>query len=172
MKKIMLVVSLIALVSAVSFIEPTNVLTIDDVKEELEVNEIPKFYFEGEILDLKTKKEIKDIKVKYITYDKQIDIYAKIKLQGTSSLRYEKKNYTITFYEDDSYENKKDIDFNFGWGSQNKYCLKANWVDKTHARNIVTANIAADVQNKYKVLEMTPHKGTIDGEPVEIYIKK
>ena len=70
----MLVVSLIALVSAISFIEPTNVLTIDDVKEELEVNEIPKFYFEGEILDLKTKKEIRDIKVKYITYDKQIDI--------------------------------------------------------------------------------------------------
>lgn len=170
MKKIMLVISLIVLVSAISFIEPTNVLTIDDVKEELEVNDIPKFYFEGEILDLKSKNEIRDIKVKYVTYDKNIDVYAKIKLQGTSSIRYEKKNYTITFYEDDTYEEKKNLDFNFGWGSQNKYCLKANWIDKTHSRNIVTASIAASVQKKYNVLSDTPHNGTIDGEPVEIYL--
>ena len=143
-------------------------MTIDDVKNELEVNEIPKFYFEGEILDLKDKKTEREIKVKYVTYDKSVDYYAKIKLQGTSSLNYEKKNYTITFYSDNNYENKKKIDF--GWGEQNKYCLKANWVDKTHSRNIVTASIAANAQSKYNVLTNTPHNGTIDGEPVEIYL--
>ncbi len=170
MKRIMIVLSLIVLVSAVSFIEPTNILTIDDVKEELEANEIPKFYFEGEILNLKTKKELRDIKVKYESYNKTIEAYAKIKLQGTSSLNYEKKNYTITFYEDESYEDERSIDFKFGWGTQSKYCLKANWVDKTHARNIVTANIAASAQAKYNVFSDTPHNGTIDGEPVEVYL--
>lgn len=56
-----------------------------------------------------------------------------------------------------------------GWGYQNKYCLKANWIDKTHARNIVTAQIISQVQEKYGLFNDTPANGVIDGFPVEIY---
>ena len=66
---------------------------------------------------------------------------------------------------------KKKLMLDLDGGEQSKYCLKANWIDKTHARNIVSARIAANVQKKYgNAFENTPHNGTIDGFPVEIYI--
>lgn len=56
-----------------------------------------------------------------------------LKWQGSSSLAYEKKNYTIKF--DNAFEAVE------GWGEQNKYCLKANWIDHSHSRNIVSAKL-------------------------------
>ena len=131
---------------------------------------IPTVYFEGDIYGIKDKKEIRKIKIKYEDKNKKLkhETYAALKLQGTSSLNYEKKNYNITLYKDEEHTEKNKIDF--GWGAQSKYCLKANWIDKTHARNIVTANLAADIQKEYGLFENTPHNGTIDGYPVEIYI--
>lgn len=164
----MILLSIVAFVPAIMYIEPTNILTIDDVAEEIRATELPKIYFDGEISDLKNKKEERKISVKYESFNKTIEAFAKIKLQGTSSLNYEKKNYTITFYKDVDFDNKFEIDF--GWGKQSKYCLKANWIDKTHARNIVTARIASTVQNKYGLFNNTPHNGTVDGTPIEVYL--
>lgn len=129
--------------------------------------ELPKLYFEGDIKSLKTKKEENKISVTYESNDLNFKGYAKIKLQGSSSLNYSKKNYTIKFYKDKDLDKKLEIDF--GWGKQNKYCLKANWIDKTHSRNIVTANIVSDIQKKYNLLNDTPNYGEIDGTPIEIY---
>ena len=56
-----------------------------------------------------------------------------------------------------------------GWGDQNKYCLKANWIDRTHARNVVTAKLASQVQEKYGLLTQAPCNGLVDGFPIEIY---
>ena len=61
---------------------------------------------------------------------------SKVKVQGASSQAYPKKNYTLTF------ENK----FNAGWGLQKKYVIKANWVDFSHARNVVCAKLWGDVR--------------------------
>ena len=129
---------------------------------------IPKVYFYGNISEMYDKKDERKIKLKYESNDINFESYASIKIQGSSSLRYEKKNYTIKLYDDEILENKKTIDF--GWGEQSKYCLKANWIDKTHARNVVTAKLVGEVQKKYSVFENTPNNGAIDGFPVEIYI--
>ncbi|MDD5979971.1 MAG: CotH kinase family protein [bacterium] len=129
---------------------------------------LPKVYFKGNIENMLTKEDERVIELEYVDGDKTFKSYAKIKIQGTSSLSYAKKNYTIKLYNDKNLEEKKKIDV--GWGEQNKYCLKANWIDKTHARNIVTAELAAEIQKKYNLFMDTPHNGTIDGYPVEIYI--
>ena len=131
---------------------------------------IPKVYLEGDINNMTTKKDEREVLLKYKSSDVNFEKYIKIKIQGTSSIAFEKKNYTINFYKDNSYEQKEKVDVNFGWGEQSKYCLKANWIDKTHARNIVAARITAKVQEKYGLFTDTPHNGTIDGFPVEMYI--
>ena len=124
--------------------------------------------YSDDLLNLSDKQQNAETTIKINDGDKQL--YAKMKLQGTSSLSYPKKNYTITFYEDDLYTKKLNIDVNKGWGSQNKYCLKANWIDSTQARNIVSARLAAEMQDKYGLFTDTPNNGLIDGFFVELYV--
>jgi len=98
-----------------------------------------------------------------------ISSYIKIKVQGSTSAEYPKKNYTIKLYKDSNYSEKQKVDM--GWGNFNKYCLKANWIDdKTHSRNIVTAKLAAKMQNMFGLFTDTPNNGLIDGFPIEIYL--
>lgn len=61
---------------------------------------------------------------------------AKVKVQGSSSQAYPKKNYTLTF--------ERPVDF--GWGAHTKYVIKANWIDYSHARNVVCARLWGDVR--------------------------
>ena len=131
---------------------------------------IPKVFFEGDISNMTDKKDERNILLKYKSDDLNFEKYTKIKIQGSSSLAYKKKNYTINFYENDKYEKKSKVDLKKGWGSQSKYNLKANWIDKTHSRNIVSARIAGKVQKKYGVLNDLPNNGSIDGFPIEVYI--
>ena len=133
----------------------------------------PKLYFTGDMSKItdpaqKDKKIECSIDFEYRSRGQIVNGAAKIKIQGTSSTQYAKKNYTINFYEDSTYGSKKKI--NVGWGAQSKYCLKANWIDKTHSRNVVTAKLAAQMQSKYGLFTNAPHSGTVDGFPVEIYI--
>ena len=133
----------------------------------------PKLYFTGDMSKItdpkQTSKKIEcDINFEYRSRGQIVNGAAKIKIQGTSSTQYAKKNYTINFYEDSTYGSKKKI--NVGWGAQSKYCLKANWIDKTHSRNVVTAKLGAQMQAKYGLFTNAPHNGTVDGFPVEIYI--
>ena len=113
---------------------------------------------------------------------------AKVKVQGASSQGYPKKNYTLTF-------EKK---FDAGWGYHDKYVIKANWIDFSHARNVVCAKLWGDVrktaiksddlvtdqtgnyitdQNGNKILtEADPmlsvglNMGAIDGFPIAVVI--
>ncbi len=133
----------------------------------------PKLYFTGDMseitrYDQTSKNIVCDIDVEYRSKDQIVNRSAQIKIQGTSSTQWRKKNYTITFFEDDSYENKMGIDV--GWGEQSKYCLKANWIDKTHSRNVVTAKLAGEMQKKYNLFNTAPNAGAVDGFPVEVYI--
>lgn len=133
----------------------------------------PKLYFTGDMSKItdpnqRDKKIECEITFEYRSREQIKTGAAKIKIQGSSSTQYAKKNYTINFYKDANYSSKQKIDV--GWGAQSKYCLKANWIDKTHSRNVVTAGLAAKVQAKYGLFTQAPHSGTIDGFPVEIYI--
>lgn len=139
----------------------------ESTTEELVAKEPPKVSFEGNISNMETKSDVRKIKLKYESKDLNFEAYTTIKIQGTSSLTYDKKNYTITLFEDENYENKMNVDVGFGLAS--KYCLKANWIDKTHARNIVTARLARAIQRKYNLFLDTPNNGVIDGFPIEVY---
>ena len=132
--------------------------------------EILKVYFEGDISNMTDKKDERNILLKYKSNDLNFEKYTKIKVQGSSSLVYEKKNYTINFYENNSFEKKSKVDMQKGWGEQSKYNLKANWIDKTHSRNVVSARLMGKIQEKYGVLNDLPNHGSIDGFPVEVYI--
>ena len=130
--------------------------------------EIPKLFLTGDISDMSDKSDKRKVLFHYENDNNNIDGYAKIKLQGSASLNFEKKNYTIDLYEDDNYKNKNNV--HFGWGEHDKYTLKANWIDKTHSRNIVTANLAAELNEKYGLFSSTPNHGEIDGYPIEVYV--
>ena len=131
---------------------------------------LPKVMLTGDILDIDKKNTVKNIELEYIENGKRkFKTSATIKWQGNSTLKYEKKNYTINLY-DENYENKNKIDIDKGWGKQSKYCLKANYIDSIQARNIVSARLVAQMQDKYNLYQNTPNNGMIDGFPVEVYI--
>ena len=86
-----------------------------------------------------------------------------IKPQGTSSLAYDKKNFTIGM----KYEA---VELNPNWGEQAEYCLKANYIDPTQAGNVVSAKLAAQMNAAYGLYEETPNHGLIDGFPVWVIL--
>lgn len=102
---------------------------------------------------------------------------ATMKWQGSSSIYFPKKNYTINF--DKKFNPKiwntdgiqKD---SVGWGSQKKFCLKANYIDASAARNIICAKIWGQmVKSRDHVmpqLQDLPNGGAIDGFPMMLAI--
>ena len=94
---------------------------------------LPKLHLKGDISQML---EESDERIVAFTYEDNFGItdgYLKMTIQDTSGLDSEKKNYTINLYRDQACAEKLALDL--GWGAESKYCLKANWNDKTHARN-------------------------------------
>ena len=89
-----------------------------------------------------------------------------LKWQGSSSLAYEKKNYTIKF--------GTALEVVEGWGAQTKYCLKANFIDHSHARNLVSAKLWGQMvktrPNASETLKALPNCGAVDGFPIVIML--
>ena len=89
-----------------------------------------------------------------------------MKWQGSSSVAYDKKNFTITF--DNPFEAME------GWGAQKKYCTKANYIDHSHARNVVCARLWGETVKSRAtvpaVLQNLPNYGAVDGFPIIITI--
>ena len=95
---------------------------------------------------------------------------ATMKWQGDSSLRYPKKNYSVGFITESGAKNK--IEVRPEWGRQSKYCLKANWVDLSAARNIVSARLWGEVVHSEcqdDEVDALLNGGAIDGFPVLLY---
>ena len=136
-------------------------------------NDIPRIFLsEGA---LPTTKMSTTMKFEYISKNKRYGGYVDIKCQGTSSMAYPKKNFTIKIYKDKALTTKMKINF-MNWGEQNKFVLKANWIDLTHARNIVSARLWGDmVKTRENYLELpellrtSPNSGAIDGFFVKVY---
>lgn len=161
MKKTLKIISVLAVLAVIAIVGGLIWLNME--------TDLPKLYFEGDITEMLTKEDVRDIEVTYQDGDTTFSGFASLKVQGSSSLSYDKKNYTIKFYADEAHEEKLRVNVKEGWGEQYEYCLKANWIDKTHSRNVVTANIVTEVQQQYGLLEEAPANGAIDGFPVEIY---
>ena len=134
---------------------------------------LPVIDFTGSLEGISKENELK-ISVKYSSEEQAFDCDAKIKVQGATSASYPKKNYTIKLYEKDTDYNKKHkVELVDGWGKENKYCLKANWVDYSQARNVVSAKLYGQIVNSRttedKINELY-NGGAIDGYPVVIYL--
>ena len=145
----------------VSAIEPKN-------------DDIPEIYINGTLPVTKDEGKLK-VGVTYISKTARFSEYATLKVQGDSSTGYPKKNFTIVFYEDANCTIKSKHNFK-GWGKQNKFVMKANWIDITHARNIVSVRLWTDIvktRNDFNSLPAamrnSPHLATIDGFPVKVY---
>ena len=77
-----------------------------------------------------------------------------------------KFNYTIKF--DTAFEAAD------GWGEQQKYCLKANWIDHSHSRNVVSAKLWGLIVKSRTTtntnLSGLVNGGAVDGFPVVIML--
>jgi hypothetical protein len=148
-----------------------------EINNKLKITEpqnvdIPRVFINGTI---PTTKDDVNAELTYISKTLTFHSYITIKCQGTSSMKYPKKNFTIKLFEDEARSQKKKIGFK-NWGKQNKFCLKANWIDISHARNIISARLWGDVvksRSNYnelpELLRTSPNQGAIDGFPIKVY---
>lgn len=75
-------------------------------------NDIPKVFINGAI---PTTKDDVNAELTYISKTLTFHAYITIKCQGTSSMKYPKKNFTIKLFEDEARSIKKKINFK-NWG--------------------------------------------------------
>ncbi len=141
-------------------------------KVEPEALDMPKVFFYGNALP--TTKDNVNLTMEYISNTAKFSSFVKLKCQGTSSMSYAKKNFTVSMFSDESRNTKLKKDFK-GWGPQSKFCLKANYVDTTHTRNLSGAKVTYDmVQSRpdspfKQQLLQCPRNGAVDGFPIKLY---
>ena len=135
-------------------------------------SDMPKVFFNG---DKPTNKTSVYATIEYKSKTENFKGYVDIKCQGNSSMAYPKKNYTIKMFSDEARSTKLKKDFK-GWGKQSKFCLKANYIDHSHARNIISAKLwdeivasRANYTELPELLRTSPRNGAIDGFPIKVY---
>lgn len=103
--------------------------------------------------------------------------YAEVKWQGTSSIAFPKKNFTVKLFEDAALTTKKEVALRATWGEQNKYCMKANFIDSTQCRNVVAAKVWGDMvrsrntsSESYIRMHDLPNAGAVDGYPILVFL--
>ncbi len=106
----------------------------------------------------------------YTDEEQAFECIAEVKVQGASSASYPKKNYNIKLYNED--DSKHKVKLVQGWGKQFKYCMKANYVDFSQARNVVSGKIYGDIIKARDVedeLSKLKNGGAIDGYPIIVF---
>ena len=140
---------------------------------------LPKMYLNGDITNM-TAYQTVPMSIEYISPDEER--YGQsfntgiqnnpVKIQGTSSLQYVRKNYTI--YLKDEYG--ADMYYNpYGAGSVADYvfCLKADYVESSHANNTGCAKFVNDCLYDTKTpmqLDNENCRTAINGFPIEVYM--
>lgn len=134
------------------------------------IYDLPVLYLEGDVSPIKVSKDNKvDMTYAYGDYSGSCTL----KGQGATSYKTAqalgdrgKFNYTIKL--------DQAIEVVSGWGAQKKYCLKANFIDHTHSRNIISCKLWGEmVKSRSTVpteLAGLPNGGAIDGFPIVIML--
>ena len=141
-------------------------------------DDIPKVFLNGdEFSNMTAEKNEVNMELDYVSKTESFHSFIKIKWQGASSINYAKKNFTIKMYSDETRYTKLKKLFKDWKFESHKYVLKANWIDHTHARNIISANLWNEVvssRSDYDTLptelKESPKNGAIDGFPVKVYV--
>ena len=135
--------------------------------------DIPTIFISGTIPD---SKSYVAGELEYISKTTKFRAYTYIKLQGNSTLRLPKKNYTVNLYSDENRSVKLNKEFK-KWGFHNNFVLKADYNDILHARNVVGAKLwskvvqsRSDYDTLPEELKNSPNHGAIDGFPVRVYV--
>lgn len=135
---------------------------------------LPVVALEGNLKNIAKKTEV-PITADFISTDTNFSAYATLKHQGHDSLRYDKKNFTLKLYRDGSREEKYKMTFSH-WNQENKYILKANYIDPSHCRNRVCADvwaqIAAGRESLPEKMRQLSNYGAVDCFPVALYINR
>ena len=141
--------------------EKVNALIAEAMKFNYAAYGLPVLHLSGD-----TSAMTKDVSVDlaYVYGDRSGT--ASVKWQGSSSLNWPKKNYTVKF--DTAFEAVE------GWGEQKKYCMKANFIDFSHSRNVCGAKLWGEIVRSRTTtnekLSACPNYGAIDGFPICIVI--
>ena len=114
--------------------------------------------------------------LQYTSKTYSFSAYIKYKLQGNYTLLLPKKNFTIKLYTNEQRTASKYMNFK-NWGNMDKFVLKADHNDITHARNVVSAKLwgkvvqsRSDYDSLPEEMRNTPNNCAIDGFPVLVYI--
>jgi len=151
-----------------------NAVMSDIDTRSVDISGIPCLHIIG---TLPTSKDDGNVKVKYIFSNgaERFNGFATLKVQGNSTAAYPKKNFTIKLFSDAACKKKVNVSFN-DWGEQNKFVLKADWIDISHARNIVSARLWSDVvasRASYgdlpELYRTSPNNNVIDGFIIKVY---
>ena len=149
------------------------ILDVTGYRNEPSNDDIPTIFFSGGFLP--TTKDYTKLKMKYISKTLEFECFVNIKCQGTSSMAYPKKNFSIRTYEDEELTKKLKLNFK-GWGEQYKFVLKANYIDLSHARNICSAKLwgkcvasRSNFDELPEELKESPNLGAIDGFFIKVY---
>lgn len=110
----------------------------------------------------------------YKSKTKSFTNYITMAIQGSSSQWYPKKNYTVKLFKDSGLTKKDKHEFR-DWKSANKFVLKANWIDHSHARNIVNARLWDQIVRSRSDFNSLPKqlrnaRLAVDGFPVKVYL--
>lgn len=137
------------------------------------MKDIPKLFFYG---TLPTSKDDGDLpfRIEYRSLTNEWNGYATLKVQGNTSASFPKKNFTLKLYSDSAMSKKMKVQFK-DWGKQNKYVIKANWIDIMHCRNVVGARLWTQIQQTRisslpEKLQQAPRLGAVDGFPIKVYV--
>lgn len=138
-------------------------------------DDVAKFYLFDGVLPSKKDEGAKPFAFRYISKTDDFSGYCTVKVQGDWSTTYPKKNFNIELFSDPERKKKLNRDFR-GWGSTSKFTLKANYIDHTHARNLVNANLWAEIVRSRsdfddlpEGIKTAPNNGAADGFPVKVY---
>lgn len=136
-------------------------------------NEMATMYFYGDVSTMTKENKVR-LRVKYLATEgcgENFDIpNCIVSWQGTSSLVYAVKNYKIKL-RDANDAKVKYSPFKDGI-EESTFCLKADYMDSSHANNTVTAQLINDAYTE----KVPPQKinskvrTTINGFPIQLYI--
>ena len=163
-----------------------HIANIKDLEKQEEVynfnynnSTLPKMYLYGDTTNM-TNTQTVDMRIEYISPNEEKFGSSfstgvqnnPVCIQGTSSLAYVRKNYTI--YLKDEYGS--DMYYNpYGDGSvpERVFCIKADYIESSHANNTGLAKMINDCVYDTKLptqLDNPNCRTTINGFPIEVYM--
>ena len=119
-----------------------------------------------------TKDNAKKVTYEYTNGSTVLNGYAKLKWQGNSTTLWDKKGYRLQPFTDSTFSKKQKVQFIPQWSPTSKINLKAYYTDGLLSRDVVNANIGADVvSTNFSLpddLKKEDNFGFIDGFPIAL----